>query len=129
MTLNKLTLFYTTIISILMLAAGCWGLFSTVVFAVLTTSIYQSVAFIVLSVAGIICSLQGQVRHFNIYAGIILCIAGLSWFTKSGEMLVRIFNMNAMLAYLDITLGIIFIISGILSPGKQKRDENLVILF
>ncbi len=130
MSLNKLSNLYTILVSGFLLAEGCWGLFSPVVFGVLSTSIFQSVIYLILAIAGIIYSRRGAVRQFNIFAGICLSLIGLSWFMQGlGESVVGILNMNAMIAYLNITLGIVFLISGILLPKRTTQEENLVILF
>ncbi len=129
MSFKKLTSLYTIIVCIFLLGAGGWGLISPVVFGVLSISIYKSVAFIILAVAGLVAGIRADVRSFNICAGIILCFTGMCWFIDKAEVFVRVFHMNAVIAYLDITLGIIFFISGILLPGRPGKDENLVILF
>ncbi|MBA2706269.1 MAG: DUF4383 domain-containing protein, partial [Gemmatimonadaceae bacterium] len=90
-----------------------WGLFSPVVFGVLTTNTLHAIIHIGLGVTGIWTGMKGGSRQFCIFLGGLLLAVGVLRFVPGvGELIVSILNVNAAVAYLNIVVGIVALLVG-----------------
>ena len=111
---------YAIIIGALLLVEGVWGLFSPVVFGVLTTNLTHAVIHILLGVAGIWTGWKGQARGYCLFLGALLLAVGILRFVPGvGEWVVSILNVNPAVAYVNIVIGIVSLMIAFLA-GRSR---------
>ena len=102
---------FAMIIGAFLLVEGIWGLFSPVVFGVLTTNVVHAVIHIVLGIVGLWTGLTGGSRRFCMFLGILLIAVGVLRFVPVvGDLLVSILNVNPAVAYFNIVVGIVAVL-------------------
>ena len=111
---------FAIIVGAFLLIEGVWGLFSPVVFGVLTTNLTHATIHIVLGLVGIWTGVKGGSRQFCLFLGVLLLAVGILRFVPgAGDLLVTILNVNAAVAYVNIAIGIASILIALSS--KQPR--------
>ena len=101
---------FATIIGAFLLIEGVWGLFSPVVFGVLTTNMLHASIHIVLGIIGIYTGMKGGARGFSLYLGILLVAVGVMRFLPVlGDITVSLLNVNQAVAIFNIVVGLIAI--------------------
>src|ERR1700712_2166488 len=94
---------FALVLGAFLLIEGIWGLFSPVVFGVLTTNTTHAVIHIVLGVAGIWTSLQGGTRPYTLFVSILLLAVGVLRFVPGvGDLIVNLLNVNPDVAMVNI---------------------------
>ena len=107
---------FAIIIGAFLLIEGIWGLFSPVVFGVLTTNATHAIIHILLGAAGIGAGLAKKARGFCIFLGALLLAVGLLRFVPgAGDLIVEILNVNAAVAFLNIVMGAVSLAIGLLA--------------
>ena len=107
------------IIGAFLLVEGIWGLFSPVVFGVLTTNIVHASIHIVLGAVGLWTGLKGGSRGFCMFLGVLLIAVGILRFIPVvGDLLVSILNVNPAVAYFNIAVGIISVLVARMSSHR-----------
>jgi uncharacterized membrane protein len=109
--MNRTRSLYAVFIGAFLIIEGIWGLFSPVVFGVLTTNITHAVIHIVLGLVGIRAGLKGGSRGFCMFLGVLLLAVGILRFVPSiGDLIVTVLNVNAAVAYVNIVIGIVSLV-------------------
>jgi len=99
---------FAATLSAFLLIEGIWGLFSPVVFGVLTTNLLHALIHVALGIIGIWSVLTDRSRAYLVGVGALLLVVGALWFVPSlTDPLTRIFNLNRAVAYLNIVLGVL----------------------
>jgi 1,2-diacylglycerol 3-beta-glucosyltransferase len=99
---------FATIIGLFLLIEGVWGMFSPVVFGVLTTNMLHAAIHIVLGLIGLYTGRRGGARAFSLYLGILLIVVGVMRFVPVlGDITVSLLNVNQAVAIFNIVVGII----------------------
>lgn len=99
---------YATTLGLLLLVEGIWGLFSPVVFGVLSTNLMHAVIHLGLGCWGIWAARAGRTRGYLLFVGGLLLAVGLLWFVPSvGEIIVRLLNVNRPVACVNVVVGIV----------------------
>lgn len=99
---------FTITLGVLLLIEGTWGLFSPVVFGVLSTNLFHALIHIALGIAGIWCGRAGRVRGYLLFVGGLLLAVGLLWFVPGvQDIIVRLLNANRAVACVNIVVGIV----------------------
>ena len=120
MNVHKICSVFAVIIGSFLIIEGTWGLFSQVVFGVLTTNKTHAAIHIILGVAGIYFGTQGGVRSYCIFLGSLLLAVGVLFFINGAdELIIRLINVNKPVAYLNIFLGIISLVIAMISSEKK----------
>ncbi len=102
---------------------GLWGMFSPMVFWVFSTNILHAIIHLVLGVTAIYLGARNQARKFMLFTGVLLLTVGILYFIPGAdELVIRFFNVNDAVAYLNIIAGIAAILLALLTP---KRDITL----
>ena len=115
---------FAIVIGIFLLIEGGWGLFSPVVFGVLTTNVTHAIIHILLGAAGIGAGLAKKARGFCIFLGALLLAVGILRFVPGvGDLIVRILNVNEAVAFLNIAVGAVSLAIGLL-PGRSQSDSG-----
>jgi hypothetical protein len=97
---------FTAALSAFLLLEGVWGFFSPVVFGILTTNVVHAIIHVILGVVGIWAVLSGHSRAFLVGVGVLLLAVGALWFVPAlTGLLVRLFNLNRAVAYLNVVVG------------------------
>ncbi|CAN5199601.1 hypothetical protein BH09BAC2_BH09BAC2_19470 [soil metagenome] len=110
---------YAVILGIFLVIEGFWGFFSPVVFCVLTTNILHAFIHLLLGVTGIYLGLRGWARKYSLYVGILLLVVGILYFIPGAdELVIKLFNVNTDVAYVNIFIGIISILFALLTPKR-----------
>jgi hypothetical protein len=103
---------------------GVWGLFSNVVFGVLTTNITHAVIHIVLGAVGAGLGWRGPARGYCLFLGLLLPVTGLlRMLPATGPYVMEILNLNVAGARLNIIAGGIALLLSVLS-GRGAPDVH-----
>lgn len=104
-----------------LLIEGIWGLFSPVVFGVLTTNVLHACIHIVLGLIGIYTGMKGGARQFSLYLGILLVAVGIMRFLPVlGDITVSLLNVNQAVAIFNIVVGIIALL-----VARSSRPQGI----
>ncbi len=110
---------FATVVGAFMLIEGIWGLFSPVVFGVLSTNWLHASIHIVLGIAGLVLGRGSAARPYALIVGLILLVVGVLRFVPGlSDFVVSLLNVNFPVAYLNIVVGI----AGILAWMMSRRD-------
>ncbi len=102
---------FATILGAFLLVEGIWGMFSPVVFGVLSTNWLHASIHIVLGLIGIYVGMKGGAKAFLTYVGLLLIVVGVLRFVPGvNDLVVSLLNVNYPVAYFNIAVGIISII-------------------
>lgn len=111
---------FAIIVGVFLLVEGGWGLFSPVVFGVLTTNVTHAIIHILLGAAGIGAGLAKKARGFCIFLGALLLAVGVLRFVPgAGDLIVRILNVNEAVAFLNIAVGAVGLAIGLRSRHSR----------
>jgi uncharacterized membrane protein len=99
---------YAVALAILFLVEGILGLFSPVVFGVLTTNTLHSLIHIVLGIVGIMAARSGHSGDYLLFVGLLLLAVGLLWFVPGfSDVITRVLNVNRAVALLNVVIGVL----------------------
>lgn len=111
---------FAAALSAFLLIEGIWGLFSPVVFGILTTNLLHAIIHVALGVTGIGSVLGGRSRAFLAAVGALLLVVGALWFVPAlTDLLTRIFNLNRAVAYLNVVVGVL----SLLFAARPTMDD------
>lgn len=110
---------FALIIGAFLLVEGIWGLFSPVVFGVLTTNMLHASIHIVLGILGLYTGMQGGARKYSLYLGILLIAVGIMRFLPVlGDITVSLLNVNQAVAIFNVVVGAIAVIVSRMSADR-----------
>lgn len=116
---GKINNIFSVVIGAFLLFAGIWGIYSDVIFNVLTTSFTFAIIQIMFGVLGIILGLKKHAKGYCILIGLLLLAIGILRFVPGAvHYVIDAFNINKPAAYLNIALGIMALI--VAYTGKVK---------
>lgn len=102
---------FATLVGAFLLVEGIWGMFSPVVFGVLTTNVLHASIHIVLGLIGIWTGMKGGSRGFLTFLGVLLLAVGVLRFVPvAGELLASLLNVNTAVALFNIVVGIVSLV-------------------
>jgi len=111
---------FATMLGAFLLIEGVWGMFSPVVFGVLTTNVVHATIHIALGIAGIWMGRSEMARGYLLSVGILLLVVGILRFIPAmSGIVVSILNVNVAVAWLNIIVGAISL--GIAMTSKEDR--------
>lgn len=114
---------FTRALGTFLLVEGIWGLFSPVVFGVLTTNRTHAAIHIVLGVIGLLIARHSSARNYLFAVGGLLAVVGVLYFLPGAAWLtVERLNVNFAVACLNIVLGVACVAVALANP----RDELVV---
>ena len=98
---------FATLLGAFLIVEGIWGMFSPVVFGVLTTNVLHACIHIVLGVIGVWTGMKGGEKGFLTFLGILLIAVGVLRFVPGiNDLIVSLLNVNYAVAYFNIAVGI-----------------------
>lgn len=102
---------FATLVGAFLLVEGIWGMFSPVVFGVLTTNVLHASIHIVLGLIGIWTGMKGGSRGFLTFLGVLLLAVGVLRFVPvAGDLLASLLNVNTAVALFNIVVGIVSLV-------------------
>ena len=102
---------FAQLIGVFLLVEGVWGLFSPVVFWVLTTNVLHACIHIVLGILGLYTGSRGGARAYALYLGILLIAVGIMRFLPVlGDITVSLLNVNQAVAIFNIVVGAVAVV-------------------
>ena len=111
---------FAIVVGAFLIIEGIWGFFSPVVFGVLTTNTLHAAIHVLLGIAGIWTGLKGGSRGFCLFLGALLLAVGVFWFLPVlGDLVRSLLNVNLAVTYLNIALGIVSLIVGVVSRPRR----------
>lgn len=111
---------YAPLLGAFLLVEGIWGLFSPVVFGVLTTNLLHAVIHITLGIAGIWTGLKGGSRGYCMFVGALLLAVGILRFVPGvNDLIVAILNVNPAVAYVNIVVGIVTLLVALAGRSRS----------
>jgi Domain of unknown function (DUF4383) len=108
---------FAMLLGAFLIIEGIWGLFSPVVFGVLSTNTLHAVIHIVLGIAGVLAGRGGFVRNYLLGVGGLLVVVGILRFIPgASDLVVSLLNVNVAVAYFNIAVGLIGLMIGFNAP-------------
>ena len=123
---NRLCNVFAILVGCFLIVEGIWGMFSPIVFSVLSTNKTHAGIHIILGVVGLYFASQGGARQYCTFLGILLLAVGILHFIPGpDELITKLLNVNNAVAYLNITVGALaLILSMVPSPQKKARNSS-----
>ncbi len=104
---------------------GVWGLFSPVVFGVLTTNTLHAGIHIALGVVGVWVGLKGGAKKYCLFLGALLVVVGALWFVPGiGSIITLLLNVNAPVAYLNLVVGAVALVLALAARPQEPRSRT-----
>ncbi|MDQ2665891.1 MAG: DUF4383 domain-containing protein [Gemmatimonadota bacterium] len=111
---------FAQIIGVFLLVEGIWGLFSPVVFGVLTTNMLHASIHIVLGILGLYTGMKGGARAYALGLGVLLIAVGVMRFLPVVSALtVSLLNVNQAVAIFNIVVGVIAVMVSRSAAGTR----------
>lgn len=108
---------FATLLGVFLIIEGVWGLFSPVVFGVLSTNWLHAAIHIVLGILGVMAGRGKGTRGYLIGVGALLAVVGVLWFVPGiSALLVSLLNVNFYVACFNIAVGLISLLIGFAAP-------------
>lgn len=99
---------FITLLGVFLLIEGVWGLFSNVVFGILTTNLIHAGVHIFLAVMGLLLAAKHRTKGFTGFIGVLLSFVGILYFIPATSFIViKLFNVNEAVAVLNIIVAVI----------------------
>lgn len=122
--LNAVNVF-AIVLGIFLVTEGFWGMFNPLVFGLFTTNLLHAAIHLLLGVTGIYLGTRNQARKFTLFTGILLLTVGMLYFIPGvSEMVIRLLNVNDAVTYLNIIIGIIAILTAMLTPVRPTTASH-----
>lgn len=114
---------FARILGAFLLIEGVWGLFSPVVFGVLTTNRLHAVIHIALGVTGLALARRPGVRPYLLGVGGLLAVVGALFFVPGvSGIVVSLLAVNSAVAMFNIVVGILCIAVAL----SARRSEPVI---
>ena len=111
----------TLILPAFLLSKGIWGLFSPVVYGVLTTNRTHAIVHILLGVAGLIARWKGAIKGYFGFLGSLLIVVAFLWLLPATrDVLSDLLNMNSAVAILNFVLGVVALAIAITANPRRR---------
>src|SRR6266550_4957733 len=105
---------------------GVWGLFSPVVFGVLSTNTLHACIEIVLGILGILAGRGMGTRNWLLGVGALILVVGVLRFIPGGrDLVVSLLNVNFAVAWLNIVVGAISLFIGASAPRGGTAPSSV----
>ncbi|MBA2320480.1 MAG: DUF4383 domain-containing protein [Deltaproteobacteria bacterium] len=99
---------FALFLGVFLLIEGIWGLFSPVVFGVLTTNLLHATIHILLGAAGFWAGRTGRARPYLLAVGALLVVVGLLRFVPVvSDLVISLLNVNVPVAIFNVVVGAI----------------------
>ena len=103
------------------LLEGTWGLFSPVVFGMLTTNPLHAGVHIVLGVFGLMLGLRGTTRDYLLILGaLLICVGLLRFLPPASVWMEELLNVNSNVAVLNLVLGAVSLSVGMFGAHRVE---------
>ncbi|MEO7455133.1 MAG: DUF4383 domain-containing protein [Gemmatimonadaceae bacterium] len=110
---------FALLVGVFLVVEGIWGLFSPVVFGVLTTNMLHACIHIVLGLLGIYTAMRHGARKWCMGVGVLIVVVGILRFVPGvGDILVSLLNVNQAVAILNIVVGAVALMLAKASPAN-----------
>jgi hypothetical protein len=111
---------FAMLLGVFLIIEGCWGLFSPIVFGVLSTNTLHAVIHIALGIVGILTGRSGASRNYLLGVGALLLVVGILRFVPgASDLVVSLLNVNFAVAYFNIAVGLISLLIGFTAPRSS----------
>jgi hypothetical protein len=111
----------TFIICIFLLVEGVWGLFSPVVFGVLTTNRAHALVHLGLGVWGLIAWRTGHLKSYFGFLGSLLFVGSVLWFLPATRALPQdLLNVNGAVAVVNFFLSLLALTIAITETSRRR---------
>jgi uncharacterized membrane protein HdeD (DUF308 family) len=118
---------FATLLGLFLIVEGVWGLFSPVVFGVLSTNWLHAVIHIVLGILGILAGRGRATRGYLIGVGALLLVVGVLWFVPGiSTLVVSLLNVNFYVACFNIAVGLISLLIGFSAPRVVATSSSTI---
>ncbi len=112
---------FALVVGAFLIVEGIWGMFSPVVFGVLTTNRLHATIHIVLGLLGVYVAMVKGARTWCTLVGILIVVVGVLRFVPGvGDIIVAILNVNEAVAILNIVVGAAALIVARTSPNPGR---------
>lgn len=111
----------TLIISAFLLIEGIWGLFSPVVYWILTTNRAHAIIHIILGVAALVARWKGAIKSYFGFLGSLLVVGAVLWFVPAWRPIPRdLLNVNWAVATLNFIIGIASLVIAFTENARRR---------
>ncbi len=116
---------YTMLLGLFLLTEGIWGLFSPVVFGVLTTNTTHAAIHIILGITGIWVGAAERPRAFCFFTGSLLLLVGIARFIPGpDEIVTNLLRVNYVVALVNMGVGVLCITMAVITRPTRTRHER-----
>jgi uncharacterized membrane protein HdeD (DUF308 family) len=116
---------FAMLLGVFLLIEGCWGLFSPIVFGVLSTNKLHAVIHIVLGILGILAGRGSAARNYLLGVGALLVVVGILRFVPgASDLVVSLLNVNLAVAYFNIAVGLVSLLIGFSAPKGDAAPSQ-----
>jgi hypothetical protein len=117
----------TLLISAFLLLEGIWGLFSPVVYWVLTTNRAHAVIHIALGASGLVARRSGAIKGYFGFLGSLLVVVAVIWFVPAWREVPRsLFNINWQVAALNFIIGLVALAIAFTETSRRRNPTMKV---
>src|SRR5476651_990337 len=111
----------TLIITAFLLIEGIWGLFTPVVYWILTTNRAHAIVHIVLGVAGLVARWKGAIKGYFGFLGSLFVVGSVLWFVPAWRQIpTDLLNVNWAVATLNFILGIVSLVIAFTENARRR---------
>jgi hypothetical protein len=111
----------TLLISAFLLLEGIWGLFSPVVYWILTTNRAHAIVHLVLGVGGLVARWKGAIKGYFGFLGSLLLVVAVIWFVPAWREVPRsLLNINWQVATLNVVIGIVALVIAFTENARRR---------
>ncbi|MGI9043558.1 MAG: DUF4383 domain-containing protein [Gemmatimonadaceae bacterium] len=115
---------FATVLGAFLLIEGIWGLFSPVVFGVLTTNLLHAVIHIALGVTGLLAARGAAAGKYLMFVGALLLVVGILRFVPgASDLVVSLLNVNVAVAWVNIIVGAAALIVSMTDKNPGTAQE------
>ncbi len=118
------------VLGILLLIEGVWGLFSPVVFGVLSTNVLHACIHIVLGGLALWAGSSRHSRGFLGFLGVLLILVAVLWFIPgTRSFIVDTLNVNRAVAIVNLIVGALCLLLRTVGPRTVVVEEPTTLRF
>jgi hypothetical protein len=129
MRIRKICNIFSIITGFYLLIQAVWLLAIPVSLGTSGTNFILLLSNFIVGVLGIYLGNKDHSRQYNLVIGLLhLSISFLWYLNIANEMIIKLLNMNSMIATLHLIFGITGLLLGIVTP-KRKHSYNAILLY
>lgn len=121
---------FAVVLGLLLLIEGVWGLFSPVVFGVLSTNVLHACIHVMLGGLALWAGATGHARGFLGFLGVLLLAVAALWFIPATRgLIIDTLSVNRAVAIVNLVVGILCLLLRSTGPHTVIVEEPTTLKF